>query len=46
MVLIKIYQPVADTEEGPGGPAPTLFLDQTEAQRTEKNLFWDTCIGQ
>ena len=39
MVLIKIYQPVADPEEGPGGPAPTLFLDQTEAQRTKKIFF-------
>ena len=23
----------------PGGPAPSLFLEQTEARRTEKFLF-------
>ena len=29
--------PVADPGEGPGGSAPSpLFLDQTEARRTEK----------
>ena len=28
-----------DPGEGPGGPSPPLFLDQTEAQRAEKNLF-------
>ena len=26
---------------GPGGPAPPLFLDQTEARRAEK-FFWET----
>ena len=31
---------VADPGEGPGGPgSPPLFLDQTEAQRAEKNFF-------
>ena len=30
---------MADPGEGPGGPSPPLFLDQTEAQRAEKNLF-------
>ena len=34
---------MVDPGEGPRGPAPspppTLFLDQTEAQRTEK-FFW------
>ena len=33
---------VADPGEGPGGPAPRppphLFLDQTEARRTEKEI--------
>ena len=30
---------VADPEEGPGGPCPPLFLDQTEARRAEKNFL-------
>ena len=30
---------VADPGEGAEGPAPPLFLDQTEATRAEKN-FW------
>ena len=30
---------VEDPEEGPGGPCPPLFLDQTEAQRAEKIIF-------
>ena len=25
----------------PGGPAPSLFLEQTEARRTENLFFWD-----
>ena len=29
---------MADPGEGPGGPRPPLFLDQTEARRAEKNL--------
>ena len=33
------YRLVADPGEGPRGPAPPLFLDQTEARRAEK-LFW------
>ena len=31
---------VADPGEGPGGPGPTLFFDQTEAQRAKKKFFW------
>ena len=30
---------MADPGEGPGEPAPPLFLDQTEAQRAEKDFF-------
>ena len=32
---------VADLGEGPGGPPtpPSLFLNQTEAQRAEKKIF-------
>ena len=30
---------MADPGEGTGGPAPSLFLDQTEAQKAEKNFF-------
>ena len=32
---------MADPGEGPGGPAspPTFVLDQTEAQRAEKNFL-------
>ena len=29
---------VADPGEGPGGPGPPLFLDQTEARRAEKKM--------
>ena len=29
---------MTDLGEGPGGPPP-LVLDQTEAQRAEKNVF-------
>ena len=32
---------VADPGEGPGGPGPTLFLDQNEVRRAEKIFFWD-----
>ena len=32
---------VADPGEGPGGPVPPLFLDQTEAKRVEK-IFLET----
>ena len=32
---------VADLGEVPGGGRPPLFLDQTVAQRAEKNLFGD-----
>ena len=32
--------PVADPGEGPGGAAP-LFLDQSEAQRAEKRIFFE-----
>ena len=30
---------MVDLGEGPGGRAPLLILDQTEAQRTEKNFL-------
>ena len=30
---------MADPGEGPRGPGPPLFLDQTEAQRDEKCVF-------
>ena len=30
---------MADPVEGPGGPGPTLFFDQTEAQRAKKNFL-------
>ena len=33
------YYSVADPGEGPGGPSPPLFLDQTEAQRGEKEFL-------
>ena len=32
---------VTDLGEGPRGAAPPLFLDQTEARRTEKKFFED-----
>ena len=33
---------MADPGEGPGGPAPLLFLDETEARMAEKKkLFGD-----
>ena len=32
---------MADLREGPGGPAPPLFLDQTESQKAEKNFIGD-----
>ena len=33
---------MVDPGEGPGGPVPPLFLDQTEAQRAE-NIFLGDC---
>ena len=34
--------PVVDPGEGPGpAPPPPLLLDQTEARRAEKIVFWD-----
>ena len=33
--------PVAGPGEGPGGLAPPLFLDKTDARRAEKNFFGD-----
>ena len=30
---------VADQGDGPQGPGPPLFLDQTEAERDEKKFF-------
>ena len=35
------FFPVADPEEGPGGPASPLFFDQNEVRRAEKNFFGD-----
>ena len=32
---------VVDPGQGPGKPAPPLFLDQTEAWRAEKKFFLD-----
>ena len=32
---------VADPGERPGGPLPTLFLDQTGTRRAEKNFLGD-----
>ena len=37
---LRWQRAVADPGEGPAAPHP-LFLDQTEAQRAEKNLFSD-----
>ena len=39
---IPEFYSVADPGEGPGGPRPPLFLDQTKARRVEKN-FLKTC---
>ena len=36
-----VHTTVADPGKGPGTPSPPLLLDQTEARRAEKNLFWD-----
>ena len=33
------HRPVANPGEGPGGPPPPLFLDQTEARRAKKNCW-------
>ena len=33
---------VADLGEGPGGPCPPLFLDQTETRRAEKKIVSET----
>ena len=35
------FFPVADPEEGSGGPASSLFFDQNEARRAEKKFFGD-----
>ena len=32
---------VSDRSRGGAGGPPPLVLDQTEAQRAEKNFFWD-----
>ena len=34
-----LYRSVADPGEGPGGPAPPLFFDQTLARRAQKNFL-------
>ena len=39
--FLPFRTPVADLGEGPGGTVPPLFLDQTGAQRAEKNVFGD-----
>ena len=39
--LFTLYHAVVDPGEGPGGPAPQLFLDQTEARRAEIFFFAD-----
>ena len=31
---------MADPGEGPGGPGPPVFLDQTDARRAEENFFF------
>ena len=36
---------MADPGEGPGGPDPPLFLDQTEARRVEKYIFLKTALA-
>ena len=41
MWTLDVSNPVADTGEGLGGPAPPLFLDQTEARRRPKKIFGD-----
>ena len=33
--------PVVGPGEGPGGIAPSLFLDKTDARRAEKNFLGD-----
>ena len=40
--LFTLYHAVVDPGEGPGGPAPQLFLDQTEARRAEIFFFLQT----
>ena len=32
---------MADPGEGPGGPGPTVFLDQTDARSAEKIFFFN-----
>ena len=39
-ILLPIGVSVADPREGRGGPAPPLFLDQIEALRAEKYIFF------
>ena len=36
LLLIEVYVKWRIQGRGPGGPAPPLFLDQTEARRAEK----------
>ena len=40
-LFLRLVFSVADPGEGPGGGRLTLFLDQTEAPKAEKNLFGD-----
>ena len=37
--MLHPLSPVVDPGEGAGGPAPPLYLDQTEARRAEKKIF-------
>ena len=38
---MNLYVAVADVGEGPGGPGPLFFLDQTEPQRAKKCFLGD-----
>ena len=38
---MNLYVAVADLGEGPGGPGPLFFLDQTEPQRAKKFFLGD-----
>ena len=37
---LALLYPVADLGEGPGGPGPPVFLDQTEASKGWKKFVW------
>ena len=42
LLLIEVYVHWRIQGRGPGGPAPPLFLDQTEARRAEKIFLGGT----